>query len=166
MPTIYGGLQSGIVDAAMLSPPFTFRAEDNGFREIFAFTKQDLIEPQGSILLRQAFLQADQVTVEKFIRATYKGFLYIKQNRAGTIPILGRYLQVNDDLAAKAYDQVVLPAMTQDGTLNEEMQKKAVEHVLKRLDVKEPPSLSRIFDFSIARKVTTNPQTKSWKPAP
>jgi NitT/TauT family transport system substrate-binding protein len=118
MPTIYGGLQSGIVDAAMLSPPFTFRAEENGFRELIAFTKQDLVELQGSILVREAFLQADPATVEKFIRATYKGFLYIKQNRAGTIPILGRYLQVKEDLAAKAYDQVVLPAMTQDGTLN------------------------------------------------
>ena len=166
MPTIYSGLQSGVVDAAVLSPPFTFRAEESGFRELIAFTKQDLVELQGSILVREVFLQADSVTVEKFIRATYKGFLYIKQNRAGTIPILGRYLQVKEDLAAKAYDQVVLPAMTQDGTLNAEMQKKAVEHVLKRLDVKEPPPLSRIFDFSIARKVATDPQTKSWKPGP
>jgi ABC-type nitrate/sulfonate/bicarbonate transport system substrate-binding protein len=166
MPTIYGGLQSGIVDAAMLSPPLTFKAEENGFRELIAFTKQDLVELQGSILVREAFLQADPATIEKFIRATYKGFLYIKQNRAGTMQILGRYLQVKDELAAKAYDQVVLPAMTQDGTLNQETQKKAVEHVLKRLDVKEPPPLSRIFDFSIARKVATEVQGKGWKPGP
>jgi NitT/TauT family transport system substrate-binding protein len=88
MPTIYGGLQSGVVDAAMLSPPFTFRAEENGFRELIAFTKQDLVELQGSILVRETFLQTDPATVEKFIRATYKGFLYVKQNRGGTIPIL------------------------------------------------------------------------------
>ena len=56
--------------------------------------------------------------------------------------------------------------MTQDETLNAEMQKKAVEHVLKRLDVKDPPSFSRIFDFSIARKVATDVQMKSWKPGP
>jgi len=166
MPTIYSGLQGGVVDAAMLSPPFSFRAEENGFREIIAFIKQDLVELQGSILVREALLQADSATVEKFIRATYKGFLYIKQNRSGTIPILGRYLQVKDDLAAKAYDQVVLPAMTQDGTLSEEMQKKAVEHVLKRLDVKEPPPFSRIFDFSMTRRVAIDLQTKSWKPGP
>jgi ABC-type nitrate/sulfonate/bicarbonate transport system substrate-binding protein len=166
MPTIYSGLQAGIVDAAMLSPPFSFRAEENGFREVIAFTKQDLVELQGSILVKEAFFQSDPATLEKFIRATSKGFLYIKQNRAGTIPILGRYLQVNADLAAKAYDQVVRPAMTQDGTLNEELQKKAVEHVLKRLDVKEPPALSRIFDFSLTRKVAADLQTKGWKPGP
>jgi NitT/TauT family transport system substrate-binding protein len=164
MPTIYSGLQAGIVDAAMLSPPFTFRAEENGFREIIAFTKQELVELQGSILVKEAFLQSDPVTLEKFIRATSKGFLYIKQNRSGTIPILARYLQVNGDLAAKAYDQVVRPALTPDGTLSEELQKKAVEHVLKRLDVKEPPALSRVFDFSMTRKVVTDLQTKGWKP--
>src|SRR5438132_7758336 len=164
MPTIYSGLQGGVVDAAMLSPPFTFRAEENGFREIIAFTKQALVEMQGSILVKEAFLQSDPVTLEKFIRATSKGFLYIKQNRSGTIPILGRYLQVNADLAAKAYDQVVRPALTPDGTLSEELQKKAVEHVLKRLDVKEPPALSRVFDFSMTRKVVTDLQTKGWKP--
>jgi len=166
MPTIYSGLQAGIVDAAMLSPPFTFRAEENGFREIIAFTKQDLVELQGSILVKEAFLRSDPVTLEKFVRATSKGFLYIKQNRSGTIPILARYLQVNGDLAAKAYDQVVRPAMTQDGTLSEELQQKAVEHVLKRLDVKEAPPLSRIFDFSMTRRIATDLQTKSWKPGP
>jgi len=164
MPTIYSGLQSGVVDAAMLSPPFTFRAEEDGFRELIAFPKQDLVEMQGSILIKESFLQSDPATLEKFIRATYKGFLYIKQNRSGAIPILGRYLQVKEELAAKAYEQVVRPAMTQDGTLNEEMQKKAVENVLKRLDLKEAPPLSRIFDFSIARKVVTDLRTKGWKP--
>src|SRR5439155_4562711 len=142
MPTIYSGLQGGVVDAAMLSPPFTFRAEENGFREIIAFTKQDLVELQGSILVKEAFLRSDPATLEKFIRATSKGFLYIKQNRSGTIPILARYLQVKEYLAAKAYEQVVRPAMTQDGTVNEEMRKRDVENVWRRVDLKEAPALN------------------------
>jgi NitT/TauT family transport system substrate-binding protein len=166
MPMIFNGLQSGVVDAAMRSPPVTFRADESGFRELIAFNRQDLVEPQGSILVRDNFLQSDPATLEKFVRSTYKGFLYIKQNRSGTIPILGRYLQVKEDLAAKAYDQVVRPAMTQDGTLREELQKKAVEHVLKRLDVKEPPALSRIFDFTMARRVIADVQARGWQPGP
>ena len=59
MPTIFAGLQSGIVDAAMLSPPVTFKAEEAGFRELVAFPKQDLVELQGSILVRDASLQSD-----------------------------------------------------------------------------------------------------------
>ena len=87
MPTIFSGLQSGTVDAAMLSPPVTFKAEEAGFRELVAFPKQDLIQLQGSILVRDASLQSDPAQLERFIRGTYKRFLYIKDNRAGTIPI-------------------------------------------------------------------------------
>ncbi len=164
MPTIFSGLQSGTVDAAMLSPPVTFKAEEAGFRELVAFPKQDLIEIQGSILVRDASLQSDPAQLERFIRGTYKGFLYIKDNRVGTIPIVARYLQVSESRAAKAYDQVIRPSLTQDGTLDQEMQAKAVEHVIKRLDLKATPPLSKIFDFSLARKVLAEIQSKGWKP--
>jgi NitT/TauT family transport system substrate-binding protein len=166
MPTIYTGLQSGTVDAAMLSPPVTFKAEEAGFRELVSFPKQDLVELQGSILVRDASLQSDPAQMERFLRGTYKGFLYMKENRNGTIPILSRYLQVNESVAAKAYDHVVRPAMTHDGTLSPETQAKAVEHVLKRLDLKEAPPLGKIFDFSLARKVMTELQSKGWRPGP
>ncbi len=164
MPTIFAGLQSGIVDAAMLSPPVTFKAQEAGFRELVAFPKQDLVELQGSVLVRDASLQSDPAQMEKFLRGTYKGFLHIKENRAATIPFIARYLQINDKVAAAAYDQVVRTSMTQDGTLSQEMQTKAVEHVLKRLDLKEAPPLTKIFDFSLTRKVVAELQAKNWRP--
>ncbi len=166
MPTIYAGLQSGIVDGAMLSPPVTFKAEEAGFRELVAFPTQGLVELQGSILVRDVSLQSEPAQMERFLRASYKGFLHIKENRAATIPIVARYLQVSEAQAAKAYDQVVRPAMTQDGTLSQELQAKAVEHVLKRLDLKEAPPLAKIFDFALARKVSGELQAKGWKPLP
>ena len=144
----------------MLSPPVTFKAKRPGFRELVAFPKQDLVEPQGQSWCATLSLQVDPAQVERFVRASYKGFLYIKENRAGTIPIVARYLQVSEAQAAKAYDQVVRPALTQDGTLSQEMQAKAVEHVLKRLDLKEAPPLAKIFDFSLTRKVSGELQAK------
>jgi ABC-type nitrate/sulfonate/bicarbonate transport system substrate-binding protein len=164
MPTIFSGLQSGTVDAAMLSPPVTFKAEEAGFRELVAFPKEDLVELQGSVLVRDALLQSDPAQVERFLRGTYKGFRYIRENRAGTIPLVARYLQVSEGRAARAYDQVVRPAMTEDGTINQETQAKAVEHVLKRLELKEGPPLAKIFDFTLTRKVIADLQAKGWKP--
>lgn len=166
MPTIYSGLQTGVVDAAMLAPPVTLKAEEAGFRELVSFPKQDLVELQGSILVRDVTLQTEPILMERFVRASYKGFLHIKDNRAATLPFIARYLQISEAQAAKAYDQVVRPALTQDGTLSAELQAKAVEHVLKRLDLKEAPPLAKVFDFSVARKVMTELQTKTWKPLP
>lgn len=164
MPTIFAGLQAGTVDAAMLSPPVTFKAEEAGFRELVAFPKQDLVELQGSVLVRDASLQSNRAQMERFLRGTYKGFLHVKEDRAGTIPFIARYLQLQERLAANAYDQVVRPAMTPDGTLSSEMQAKAVEHVLKRLDLKEAPPLAKIFDFSLTRKIMA--ELKGWRSVP
>ena len=54
--------------------------------------------------------------------------------------------------------------MTQDGTLSSEMQAKAVEQVLKRLELKEAPPLAKIFDFSLTRQVIS--ELKGWRSAP
>ena len=144
----------------------TFKAQEAGFRELVAFPKQDLVELQGSILVRDACCNPIRRRWRNFVRGTYKGFLHIKENRAATIPFIARYLQINDKVAAAAYDQVVRTSMTQDGTLSQEMQTKAVEHVLKRLDLKEAPPLTKIFDFSLTRKVVAELQAKGWKPVP
>ena len=164
MPTIYGGLQSGTVDGAMLSPPVTFNAEEAGYRSLVSFIKEDLVELQGSILIRDELLRSDPELVERFTRATYKGFMSIKENRSSTIPSLARYLRVREELAVKAYDQVVRPALTDDGTLTDELQEKAVEHVSRRMELKKTPPLQKIFDFSITRKVNADLRAKGWRP--
>jgi NitT/TauT family transport system substrate-binding protein len=150
-PTLLASLQNNVVDASMLSPPFTFMADDTGFRELVSFVKQDRVEVQGSIVVREGLLESDRSLVEKFLRGTLRGFYFARSNRAGTIPILARIQNIKDDLAAKTYD-VSRPAMTADGTINEESQKKALEVVLDRLGLKDYPA-EKVFNYSLAQKI-------------
>jgi ABC-type nitrate/sulfonate/bicarbonate transport system substrate-binding protein len=158
-PTLLASLQNNVVDAAMLSPPYTFLAEDAGFRELVSFVKQDRVEVQGSIVVREAFLESDPVIVERFLRATLRGFYFARTNRAATVPILARIQNIKDDLAAKTYD-VARAAMTADGTLNEEAQKKALETVLDRLGLKDYPP-DKVFNYSLAHKINGELNRKS-----
>ena len=158
-PTLLASLQNNVVDASMLSPPFTFLAEDAGFRELVSFVKQDRVEVQGSIVVRDALLESDRLLVEKFLRGTLRGFYFARTNRPATIPILARIQNIKDDLAAKTYD-VARPAMTADGTLNEEAQKKALEIVLDRLGLKDYP-LDKVFNYSLAHKINAELNRKS-----
>jgi ABC-type nitrate/sulfonate/bicarbonate transport system substrate-binding protein len=153
-PTLLASLQTGSVDASMLSPPFTFLAEDAGFRELVSFVKQDRVEVQGSVVVREALLESDPSLVEKFLRGTLRGFYFARNERAGTIPILARIQNIKEDLAAKTYD-VARSAMTLDGTLTDESQRKALEIVLERLAVKDPPPLNRVFNYTLAQKINT-----------
>jgi hypothetical protein len=70
----------------MLSPPVTFKADEAGFRELVSFPKQDLVEPQGSILVREVTLQSDRAQLERFLRGTYKAFFTSKKIALARFP--------------------------------------------------------------------------------
>jgi NitT/TauT family transport system substrate-binding protein len=163
-PTRLGALLSGAVDAAMLTPPFTFAAEDAGCDELVNFTKQDWVVLQGNVVANDELLRSEPLSVEKFLRGTLKGFLFARNNRSLTVPILARSQKIKEDLAGRIYD-AGRPAMTQDGTLSEELQRKAIELSLKRLG-KPAPLLERVFNFSLVKKIQSELEAKGWKPAP
>ncbi len=162
-PLGHAALRSGSVDAAVTVLPHNFKLEEEGFRELVAFIRQDWVDLNGSAVAREGLLQSDPVLVEKFIRGTLKGFLHARDNRSGTIPIIARYLKIKEDFAGKIYD-VTRPIMTPDGTVNEDLQKKALEPLLKRLGQKEPPPVEKIFNYSLVRKVHGELVAEGWRP--
>jgi len=164
-PTRFAALSNGSVEAAILIPPFTFAAEEAGMRELVSFIKEDFVELQGSIILRDELLKSDPLLVEKFTRATLKGLRFARDNRAATIPILARNVRTSEEFAAKDYDGG-RPAMTLDGTIDEKMQRAYVDMGIRRLGVKETPALEKIFDFSLTKKIISELDAKKWKPIP
>lgn len=156
-------LQAGTVDAAMLSIPANLMAQDAGFRELVSFIDQEWIELQGTINVTDQLLGSDPTLVEKFIRATLKGFIHFRDLRSQTIGILIRFLRVKEDAAAKIYE-LMRPGLTQDGIVSEEIQRKSLEHVIDRVGLKEPPRLDKIFDYSMAVKVRNELRAKGWRP--
>jgi NitT/TauT family transport system substrate-binding protein len=161
--TLATALRNGIVDAGMISPPFNFTVRDAGFRELVSFLKEDFVELQGSILVNDKFFQSDPGLVEKFVRGTMKGLRYARENKAGTIPILLRYMKLKEDLAGQYYDQV-RPIMTADGTVSVDMQKKYLDQALKVLNPKEQPTVEKLYSYGLARKINAELDAAGWKP--
>src|SRR6266542_1888680 len=156
-------LQAGSVDAAMLSVPANLMAQEAGFRELVSFIDQEWIELQGTINVTDQLLASDPTLVEKFIRATLKGFIHFRDLRSQTITLLARFLRIKEDAAAKIYD-LMRPSLTQDGVVNEETQLKSLEHVIDRAGLKAAPRLDKIFDYTITVKVRNELRAKGWKP--
>ena len=158
-------LKTGVTDAAVLNEQAALMAQESGLRQLFSFTKgEDFVEVQGSIVVRDSLLESDPLLVEKFTRATLKGALYLKDNRAGTVAIHSRVLKVNETIANRVYD-LARPGVTADGTVSEDIQKKAIEQIVERTDIKELPPLRKVFDFAITRKAYAGLQASGWKAA-
>ena len=161
--TLATALRAGTVDAGTISPPFNFAVKDAGFRELVSYLREDFVELQGSILAHERLLQSDPALVEKFVRGTVKGLRYARENKAGTIPILLRYMKLKEDLAGQYYDQV-RPIMTDDGTISAELQKKYLDQALKVLAPKDSPAVERIYNYSLTRKINAELDAAGWKP--
>ena len=70
-------LQARSVDAAMLSIPANFMAQDAGFRQLVSFIDQDMVELQGSILTSVQLLESDPKLVERFLRGSSQGIPHL-----------------------------------------------------------------------------------------
>jgi ABC-type nitrate/sulfonate/bicarbonate transport system substrate-binding protein len=161
--TRYTALVNGAVDAAMLTEPHNFMAEEAGFRELVSFPKEDLVLLSGSVSIRERLLQSDPGLLEGFIRGTLKGLLYARENRNGTIAILTRMLKVNEKVSTKIYD-IFRPGFTRDGSVNEQTTLRVLNQAAKIQGLREIPSADTIFDYSLARKANAELKAVGWIP--
>jgi NitT/TauT family transport system substrate-binding protein len=160
--TRLGALSTGVVDAAMMTFPHNITAGESGFRELVSFIASDIIQLQGAIVTRGALLGSEPGVVEKFLRATIKGIIYYSTNRSGAAQILARNTQSQETLAAKVYD-LVKPALTPEGILSDDLQKRVMAPLFERIN-KRDVSSSRFFDFTLARKLNGEIKAERWKP--
>lgn len=160
--TRLGALSTGVVDAAMMTFPHNITAAESGFRELVSFIASDIIQLQGAIVTRDGLLNSDPAVAEKFLRATIKGIIYYSTNRSGAAQILARNTRSQEALAAKVYD-LVKPALTPEGILNDDLQKRVMAPLLDRIN-KRDVAPNRFFDFALARKLNGEIKAEGWKP--
>jgi NitT/TauT family transport system substrate-binding protein len=151
------------VDAAILSNPFTLMAKQDGFRELFSFIRdKEYNDITVATITREELIKSNPAVVEKFIRGQVKALVLMHKNREKVVSILSTALKMNKDVVGPAYDELQ-PAVTEDGTVKEDEQKKSLEHLIDRLNVKQVPPLENIYDFSITRKVYKELEARGWK---
>jgi NitT/TauT family transport system substrate-binding protein len=163
--TRFSALVSGAIDGSVLIAPVSFYAKDQGFRELASFQDLGFVLPSGGIVTRDEVLKSDAPMVERFVRATIMGFLYMRDNRPGTLQVMARSLKIDQATAAKLYDSS-RPTLTSDGTVSGDGEKKMTAMVVKIAGAKEAPRAERLYDFSMVRKAHAALQAKGWRPAP
>ena len=128
-----------------------------------SFINEEWIELQGTVNVTDQLLASDPLLVEKFLRATLKGFIHFRDLRTQSIANLARFLRTKEDAVTRIYE-LMRPSLTQDGIVSEEIQRKSLEHIVDRAGLKESPRLEKIFDYSVAVKVRNDLRAKGWRP--
>ena len=72
--------------------------------------------------------------------------------------------KIKEEVAAQGFNEM-RPALTEDGTINQDEQRKSIDYLVNPATLKEAPRLDKIYDFSITRRVYHELQSRGWKPA-
>ena len=104
----FAALQSGAVDAAILTPPFNFNAQSAGFNNLGNIN--DYVDmPFAGIAVNTKWAEANKATLVKLV-AVYNqsvAWLYDTRNRAEAIQILNRVSKLKIEDCERAYDYLM-----------------------------------------------------------
>jgi NitT/TauT family transport system substrate-binding protein len=148
-PRFYS-LISGVIDAAVLSPPFNLQAEAKGFRRLMAAA--DVMEASLTTGLSATAdkLENKPTEVKRMIRALLKAQSFIRDNKAETVKIISSRLKLDRSIAEGSYD-LYASAMSPDGLVPEAVLESDIERIRRELQIKEKVPFTKVADFTFLK---------------
>lgn len=149
-PDRFAALRANTIQATLLEPSYNFMAYKDGFRKL-GYSGDYFQTLQGALTTSDRKLRTETDEVRRFTRATVRGFLAYRNQREIAIPILRKYLRIEDEkLAEQVYDYT-LGSLTSDGTLSEDLMRTIIEQQRQVSGTTRPVASEEVFDFSLAR---------------
>ena len=155
-------LSAGLMDGAILPPPFNLQAEAKGFRRLRSAAElPEIIDgtfplaPPTGLGANVDKLQNNPRQIKGMIRALLKSQTFIRHNKVETVKIMSDWLKIDSSIASGSYDLYV-NAMSQDGLVREKVVESAIEQIRQDAKIKEKVPATKVANFSIVREVLTN----------
>ena len=123
-PAMLTSLDKGWIDAAVLTVPSIFIAEDKGYHVLADLADLDIDYLHEAMIAKQSYLRSHRDQATRFIKGYIEGIAYFKRNKKESVEVLrkklrmepgqqeDRYLARMYDLyAAKYFDKVPYPSL-------------------------------------------------------
>ena len=142
-------MKQGLTVATLGGPPIDFLGEKLGFivlaraHELFSF-------PVSGLIVSERKLKERPHEIGRVIKAGIKANRYIRQNRAGTLPIMAQWLKIDKEMATRTYDSSV-KTFSEDLALPEDGLRLLIDDAKRIAKVNREVSLSDVADLSILR---------------
>lgn len=100
-----GALVSGAVDAGMIQPPETLKAQALGFKPLLNLAESGLKFPFNNITTSREFIQSRREVVLRFLRAHLAGLSRFHEDKKYSLQVMKKYLRTEDDaMLNETYD--------------------------------------------------------------
>jgi ABC-type nitrate/sulfonate/bicarbonate transport system substrate-binding protein len=140
-------LQSKRIAAGLLNPPHNFLAYRDGLKNL-GFAGNFVRLPSTGIVTMKETLERSPDQVRRLLRALTRARAFARDNKAATVTILKRFVQINDEeLVAKIYDYHK-QAETPDGKVDAALAADTIRDSLQAEGITKEIPVSQVFDFS------------------
>jgi ABC-type nitrate/sulfonate/bicarbonate transport system substrate-binding protein len=140
-------LQSKRIAAGLLNPPHNFLAYREGLKNL-GFAGNFVRIPSTGIVTMRETLERSPDQVRRMLRALTRARAFARENKAATVAILKRFVQLNDEeLVAKIYDYHKR-AETLDGRVDSGLAADTIRDSLQAEAITKEVPVNQVFDFS------------------
>ena len=149
----YAVLESGIVDASLLSVPENIIAQEKGYHELLFLG--DVVEfPQNGFGTSEKRIRENPDEVYRMVRATLRGlqFVWDKNNQEAVTNILMKQWKVNDRKMAAEMARQVNRVLTKDAYVKPESVQVLIDLARDSAKVTKPVSVADVVDYTFLDK--------------
>jgi NitT/TauT family transport system substrate-binding protein len=131
----FAALSSGAVDAAILAPPYGFRAEAAGFTNLGMAIDYVKDLPFAGIVVNRSWAAANRRTVEKVLAVYHRSiaWFYDEQNRAEAVKMMVDVSRMQIDDVEKSYEFLVRGKLLEPTGKVSRAKLRALVHALAQL---------------------------------
>lgn len=146
-------LMAGRVDASYANSDTYFQLKDKGFRELVNYADH-IVSPSSGVATSQNLIDTKPDIVQRFVNASYRGMLFLKENRTESIKLLAKFQKKDEKEVAPIYDLEV-PRFGGDGTVPCQPIVRELQAREKIMDLKpQIVDCNMLIDNRFSRKVT------------
>ena len=146
-------LESGVVDASLLSVPESIIALEKGYRELIFLG--DIVKfAQNGFGTSEKKIRENPDEVYRMVRATLRGlqFVWDKNNQEAVTDIMMKQWKVNDRKMAAEMSKQVTRVLTKDASVNPEAVQVLIDTQRENAKVTKPISVADVVDYSFLEK--------------
>lgn len=165
-PALLASLDKGGIDAAVLTLPTFFLAEDKGYRVVGDPNTMDIYYLQNTLETTRSYIKKNREAVIKFLKGYIEGIAYFKKNKKESLDIMRkklriqssqerdvRYMEMSYNLMTAAYNDVPYPSL------------KAVQAIVDKVAEEDPKVKERdirsFVDESLIKEIEDSGFTKT-----
>jgi ABC-type nitrate/sulfonate/bicarbonate transport system substrate-binding protein len=111
---------AGQIAATAVTTPLELQAEQQGLRVLVDVEKLNVPYLMGGVVVRTDYAEAHPDVVERYLKAHLQGVAATLNDPEGALPVLGKYMQVDDRDQQRAGYETFRPTFTRDQLVPED----------------------------------------------